>query len=82
MATYSTLRPTKAQIAQLTTVYAKHRPAAQRFLTIGFVLYIIAWSVRGLSGKATSPQTNRKGKGKEKADGKQRVAVRGSCFRR
>ena len=76
MAAYSTLRPSKAQLAQFTAAYAKHRPLAQRVLNIGFILYIITWSYKGVSGKSTSPQTTRKGKGKEKADGKQRVAVR------
>ncbi|KAH8120463.1 ABC transporter transmembrane region 2-domain-containing protein [Phellopilus nigrolimitatus] len=79
MSSISSIRPSKAQIAQVTTSYAKHRPVVQRVLTAGFIMYIISSSYLSVSGRMTSPQTNRKGKGKMKADEKQgkhtRVAV-------
>ncbi|KAL5535281.1 PXA2 [Sanghuangporus sanghuang] len=76
MAVSSTLRPTKAQISQLTAAYAAHRPAIQKALTISFSLYFLGWSFQGLWGRSAH-QSSRKGKGK--ADVKQgkhgRVAV-------
>lgn len=86
MAAQSTLRSPREIVKQFTRAYASKRPVIQRILTIGFILYTIFSSYQGLSGKATSPQTNKKGKGKDVADQKSsstgkhgRVAVRSVC---
>lgn len=75
----SSIKPTKEQIAQLTTAYAKHRPLAQRVLTIGFVTHILSSFVRNFSGRSAL-RTRSKGKAKagdKKQSGKSpRVAVR------
>ena len=81
MANMSTLRPSKEHLERFTKTYATHRPLIQRSLTVSFVLYALAATYWGLSGRAASQQT-RSRKGKEKADDKAakhgRVAVRAS----
>jgi ATP-binding cassette subfamily D (ALD) long-chain fatty acid import protein len=61
-------------------LYATNRPVIQRFLTAGFVIFILTSSYRGISGKTSHPSQRQKGKEKEKGKGKeiskpQRVAV-------
>ncbi|KLO20044.1 hypothetical protein SCHPADRAFT_992162 [Schizopora paradoxa] len=69
MAASRTLRPSEAQLAAFAKAYASNRPAIQRTLTSGFVVYIVYACYRGLAGKSSAPSTSKKGKGKEKADG-------------
>lgn len=63
------LRPSEAQLAAFAKAYASNRPAIQRTLTSGFVIYIVYACYRGLAGKSSAPSTSKKGKGKERADG-------------
>ena len=80
MAVLSTLRPTRERLEQLAKLYGSHRPIIQRFLTAGFVLYVLSTTYRSVSVRPPSKST----KGKEKArdesplDAKKppRVAVR------
>ncbi|KAI5123755.1 hypothetical protein M0805_000346 [Coniferiporia weirii] len=88
MAAFSTLRPSRAQVAQFTAAYAKRRPVIQRVLTIGFVLYILSSSYLSFSGKFGVIETKSKSKGKGKAGNKSanvkqgRVAVDAVFFER
>lgn len=76
----SKLRPLDQRVKQLVQVYAAHRPLVQRGLTVGFVLYVLTASYRGLAAH----QTTKKEKEKDAADRKNgkpaRVAVRFSCL--
>jgi ATP-binding cassette subfamily D (ALD) long-chain fatty acid import protein len=77
MAIFSRLRPSDASLAHFATTYTTHRPLIQRFLTSGFVLYVLGTTYRGLSARPSKPssgtQDSKKGKGR---DGKTpRVAV-------
>ncbi|TDL28871.1 hypothetical protein BD410DRAFT_249926 [Rickenella mellea] len=66
MAALSTLRPSKDRISHLTALYASNRPAIQRFLTYGFIVYFLVGSVRGLTGTAKPLKDTSKGTGKGK----------------
>ena len=79
----SRLRPSSEQIAKIAATYAAHRPAVQRTLTAGFVVYVLSTTYQSLFSRAPPAHTLGKGKGKGKAadqsaDGKKppRVAVR------
>ncbi|KII93685.1 hypothetical protein PLICRDRAFT_171408 [Plicaturopsis crispa FD-325 SS-3] len=86
MAVLSTLRPSKARLAQFASFYAIHRPLVQRSLTTGFIFYVLGTTYRGLSARPVSASSQRKGKGKEKEDGKPgkppRVAVDAVFYQR
>lgn len=60
----SKLRPLDQRVKQLVQVYAAHRPLVQRGLTVGFVLYVLTASYRGLAAH----QTTKKEKEKDAAD--------------
>lgn len=80
MAVLSTMKPSRKDLDRFIKLYSSHRPVIQRFLTVGFSLYIILSSYRSISGSAKPTGTRQKGKGKEKSGegtkGKQpRVAV-------
>ena len=76
----------KKQAAQLANLYISHRPVIQKSLNVGFVLYVLSTTYRGLSAK---PSTSSRDKGKGKAKAKEdesdakkrpRVAVRDNNF--
>jgi ATP-binding cassette subfamily D (ALD) long-chain fatty acid import protein len=71
MAVHSTLRSANINehLTQYTTVYARHRPLLQRFLTVGFVFYVLGTTYRGLSVRSSSGLVGAPKNGKGKADG-------------
>ena len=87
MATLSKLRSSDASLASFATSYATYRPLIQRGSTVGFVLYVLASTYRGLSAcPSNSSQANTsgdsssekrgKGKGRKGGDAKSaKVAV-------
>jgi ATP-binding cassette, subfamily D (ALD), peroxisomal long-chain fatty acid import protein len=77
MAIFSKLRPSDTSIAQFASIYAAHRPLTQRFLTTGFVLYVLSTTYRGLAARPRkSSSEDRKGKERKHDDAKApRVAV-------
>ncbi|EGN95442.1 hypothetical protein SERLA73DRAFT_76546 [Serpula lacrymans var. lacrymans S7.3] len=69
MAILSKIRPSDARLAQFAKTYAQHRPIVQRSLTVGFVLYVLGSTYRGLSARPASKGPS-KGKGKGTVQGK------------
>ncbi|KAH9945617.1 adrenoleukodystrophy protein [Amylocystis lapponica] len=68
MAVHSTLRPSKERLAQLANLYASHRPAIQRGLTVGYVLYVMLATYQGLSAKSGPQSSTKKGRGRNKGE--------------
>ncbi|KAK1236406.1 ATP-binding cassette long-chain fatty acid transporter pxa2 [Marasmius sp. AFHP31] len=84
MAVLSTLRrqQLKDQLALFTKTYSTHRPLVQRILNVGFVLYVLGTTSRGLSARPAKPSSKAK-KGNEKDTGKApRVAVDAVFYQR
>ena len=82
MAVLSTLRLSKERLALLGSAYSSHRPAIQRVLNAGFILYSIGTTYQAFSAKPPSSGRKEKSKGRENPEtddkpGKPpRVAVR------
>ena len=80
---YSSIRPTSAQLANLAKLYASNRPAIQRVLTAGFVIFILSSSYNSISGRPPHQSHRQPSKQKSKQGSPtkhQRVAVRISLF--
>lgn len=77
MAIFSKLRPSDTSIAQFASIYAVHRPLIQRFLTTGFVLYVLSTTYRGLAARPRKPSSEDRNGKERKRDGTKapRVAV-------
>ncbi|OBZ79919.1 ATP-binding cassette sub-family D member 2 [Grifola frondosa] len=67
MALHSSLKPSKEHLARLASIYSSHRPLIQRGLTIGFAVYVLSTTYRGLSARPVS--SREKGKRKPKTVG-------------
>ncbi|KAH7883863.1 ABC transporter transmembrane region 2-domain-containing protein [Phlebopus sp. FC_14] len=81
MAAVSKLRPSDKQLADYARAYAAHRPLVQRGLMIGFVLYVLLTSYKGIA--ARPPPKLNKGKDPSFKDSKSaRVAVDGVFYQR
>lgn len=62
MSVLSKLLPSHKRIADLSRVYASHRPLAQRGLTAGFVLYVLLAAYQGVVARPHKDVPARDGK--------------------